>query len=223
MKSRRNRAVAFTIGIGPRVWQSVMPSLRRTRTNLLPIGLRRAIARSERASNGDAARLTRGRLLELCDKRPPCLVGMGEPAGTTGCSWRLCCGSRAPGAHGGILQRISATGVRPSGGSATGGKLMFSRDYSMHYRMSQTWITSWWMPRSSRFTVTDRAQRGTQSEAIGRSKGGMTTKILTLTDALGNLVRFHRVTWNRNPCHWVRFIWELSNGRSAGGRCDVNC
>jgi transposase len=33
-------------------------------------------------------------------------------------------------------------------------------------------------------------ERGTQSQAIGRSKGGMTTKILALTDALGNLVRF---------------------------------
>ena len=35
----------------------------------------------------------------------------------------------------------------------------------------------------------DRAQKG-ESQAIGRSKGGMTTKILALTDALGNLVRF---------------------------------
>src|SRR5271155_5019759 len=33
-------------------------------------------------------------------------------------------------------------------------------------------------------------KRGTQSQAIGRSKGGMTTKILALADALGNLVRF---------------------------------
>ncbi len=32
--------------------------------------------------------------------------------------------------------------------------------------------------------------RGTQSQAIGKSKGGWTTKILALTDALGNLVRF---------------------------------
>jgi transposase len=36
-------------------------------------------------------------------------------------------------------------------------------------------------------TATVRAQKGTQSQAIGRSKGGMTTKILALTDALGNL------------------------------------
>src|ERR671938_161452 len=35
-----------------------------------------------------------------------------------------------------------------------------------------------------------RRKRGTQSQAIGRSKGGWTTKILALTDALGNLVRF---------------------------------
>src|SRR6202043_4257748 len=35
-----------------------------------------------------------------------------------------------------------------------------------------------------------RRKRGTQSQAIGKSKGGMTTKVLALTDALGNLVRF---------------------------------
>src|SRR3954453_17014895 len=35
-----------------------------------------------------------------------------------------------------------------------------------------------------------RRKRGTAGQAIGRSKGGMTTKILALTDALGNLVRF---------------------------------
>jgi hypothetical protein len=33
-------------------------------------------------------------------------------------------------------------------------------------------------------------KRGTQSQAIGHSKGGLTTKILALADALGNLVRF---------------------------------
>src|SRR6202162_5616500 len=33
-------------------------------------------------------------------------------------------------------------------------------------------------------------KRGTQSQAIGRSKGGMTPKILPTTDARGNLVRF---------------------------------
>ena len=31
---------------------------------------------------------------------------------------------------------------------------------------------------------------GTQTQAIGRSRGGLTTKIVALADALGNLVRF---------------------------------
>src|SRR3954467_15374862 len=35
-----------------------------------------------------------------------------------------------------------------------------------------------------------RRKRGTASQAIGRSRGSMTTKILALTNALGNLVRF---------------------------------
>jgi transposase len=40
-------------------------------------------------------------------------------------------------------------------------------------------------------------KRGTQSQAIGKSKGGLTTKILALTDALGNLVRFELLPGHR--------------------------
>ncbi|QBX99462.1 transposase [Rhodophyticola sp. CCM32] len=36
----------------------------------------------------------------------------------------------------------------------------------------------------------DRRKRGTQAQAIGRSRGGLTTKIVALVDALGNLIRF---------------------------------
>ncbi|MBF7012786.1 IS5 family transposase [Novosphingobium sp. HR1a] len=41
------------------------------------------------------------------------------------------------------------------------------------------------------------AKGGPQSQAIGRSKGGMTTKVLALTDALGNLVRFRLMPGHR--------------------------
>ena len=34
------------------------------------------------------------------------------------------------------------------------------------------------------------AKGGTQNQAIGRSRGGLTTRIMALADALGNLVRF---------------------------------
>ncbi|MET4214816.1 transposase [Bradyrhizobium sp. LA2.1] len=46
--------------------------------------------------------------------------------------------------------------------------------------------------RDNRQSSPSRAgsKRGTQNQAIGKSKGGWTTKILALTDALGNLVRF---------------------------------
>src|SRR4051812_3657783 len=35
-----------------------------------------------------------------------------------------------------------------------------------------------------------RRKRGTQNQAIGKSRGGLTTKIAALVDALGNLLRF---------------------------------
>jgi transposase len=41
------------------------------------------------------------------------------------------------------------------------------------------------------------AKGGTQSQAIGKSRGGLTTKILALTDALGNLVRFELLPGQR--------------------------
>src|SRR5688572_22570837 len=46
------------------------------------------------------------------------------------------------------------------------------------------------MGPSSGCTSTAPAQGGTQNQAIGRSRGGLTTKILALVDALGNLARF---------------------------------
>src|SRR5512135_133516 len=39
-------------------------------------------------------------------------------------------------------------------------------------------------------TSTASAQRGTQNQAIGRSRGGLTTKIVALVDALGSVARF---------------------------------
>ena len=39
---------------------------------------------------------------------------------------------------------------------------------------------------------------GTLNQAIGRSKGGLTTKVLARTDALGNLVRFKLLPGQRS-------------------------
>lgn len=49
-------------------------------------------------------------------------------------------------------------------------------------------------------------ERGTQGQAIGRSRGGITTKILALTDALGNLVDFRLLP---GQAHDLREVPEL--------------
>ena len=38
--------------------------------------------------------------------------------------------------------------------------------------------------------VLNGRDRGTQNQAIGKSRGGLTTKIAVIVDALGNLIRF---------------------------------
>jgi len=47
-------------------------------------------------------------------------------------------------------------------------------------------------------TIVSVRQRGTEAQAIGRSKGGLTTKIVAMVDALGNLVRFVLLPGQRN-------------------------
>lgn len=42
--------------------------------------------------------------------------------------------------------------------------------------------------------------RGSCHQAIGRSRGGLTTKIVALVDALGNLVRFVLLPGQRHDC-----------------------
>jgi len=49
----------------------------------------------------------------------------------------------------------------------------------------------------SRSSLWTWRRRGTQTQAIGRSRGGWTTKIPALTDSLGNLVRFCLLPGNR--------------------------
>jgi len=44
--------------------------------------------------------------------------------------------------------------------------------------------------------------RRTQSQAIGKSKGGLAAKILALTDVLGNLARFVLLPGQRIPSAW---------------------
>ena len=62
-------------------------------------------------------------------------------------------------------------------------------------------------------------KRGTRSQAIGRSKGGLTTKILALTDALGNLIRFVVMPGHRFDTVGVTpLIWDVEFGALLGDK-----
>ncbi|MET4359271.1 hypothetical protein ABIC08_009248 [Bradyrhizobium sp. RT9b] len=89
-----------------------------------------------------------------------------------------------------ICRTRSATGIACTPVSATGRRWTCGSACLTRPRTIPTGNTPWSTPPSSRSTATGRSQKGTQSQAIGRSKGGLTTKVLALTDALGNLVRF---------------------------------
>lgn len=54
------------------------------------------------------------------------------------------------------------------------------------------------MARSSVSIRKQAAPKGAEAQAIGRSKGGLTTKIVAMVDALGNLVRFVLLPGRRN-------------------------
>ena len=122
-----------------------------------------------------------------------CLARMATPAGperTIGGSLKGCCGSCARERHGAICRRRSVSGPRYGSASADGRSRAYSSGFSWRCRTIRMSNTRSLTARSSRFTGTAPAQKGTQNQAIGRSRGGLTTKIVALVDALGNLARF---------------------------------
>ena len=54
-------------------------------------------------------------------------------------------------------------------------------------------------------------KRGTRTQAIGRSRGGLTTKIVALVDALGNLVRFTLLPGQRHDLIGVEALLDGLN------------
>lgn len=59
----------------------------------------------------------------------------------------------------------------------------------------KTGLPQWLITHSKSFNLKNppegnRRKRGSQSQAIGRSRGGLATKIVALVDALSNLVKF---------------------------------
>ena len=114
-----------------------------------------------------------------------------RPAATTGCSSRACSGSCAPARRGATCRRCSATGTASSAASAAGaeGRLVAHLrgdvgrsglrvpDRRLHHR-----------PRPPARSGGEKG--GSEDQAIGRSRGGLSTKIHMAVRGLGCPVRF---------------------------------
>ena len=161
----------------------------------------------------------------------PFLLGQEERSGAHGPgrsprSSKRCCGSCAPAARGATFPTGSARGARSadaSPGGATracssprarcfgrGGRGHGARDGRRHHRSRPP-------PRPGR-------ERGALGQAIGRSKGGATTRIVALADALGRLARFRLLPGPRPDTIAVP---DLIDGVSFGApiadqACDAN-
>ncbi|MET4103544.1 transposase [Roseovarius sp. MBR-78] len=67
---------------------------------------------------------------------------------------------------------------------------IFERHFQCHERRPRSRIRAHRRHHRSGSPEGIGRKRGTQAQAIARSRGGLTTKIVALVDALGNLVRF---------------------------------
>src|ERR1019366_10492648 len=114
---------------------------------------------------------------------------LAEPAVIAACFLKRCRGLRAPAVHGGIYRLCLANRTRCSSAIAIGERRCFQtafdavpddpdRQFAMAGATSQGPS-----PRTGR-------KGATQNQAMGKSKGGWTTKILAAADALGTLARF---------------------------------
>jgi transposase len=77
-------------------------------------------------------------------------------------------------------------------------KRAYSSGYLRFYRRNRTSHTPSSTAPSSAFTRRRAAQGGAQNQVIGRSRGGLTTKVVALVDALGTLVRFKLLPGQRH-------------------------
>src|SRR6476469_143794 len=112
-------------------------------------------------------------------------------ARTIAASSMVCSGFSERERPGAIFRTSSGTGTVSSSVSDDGRRTAFGRISSTRCVKIRTTSNSSSMPLSSVHTSMQRAQkRGTDDEAIGRSRGGPSTKINAVVDALGNPLRF---------------------------------
>jgi len=118
------------------------------------------------------------------------LVILALPQLTIGCSSKLSCGSREPARPGVICRARSVNGTVSTRASGAGAERHLGTGFQGLVGRSRFRIRAHRRNLRPGPSAWHRRKRGTQKQAIGKSRGGLTTKIAALVDALGNLVRF---------------------------------
>ena len=122
-----------------------------------------------------------------------CRIRVAMPAPqqkTIGSFWKQFPDARGQVRHPATCRLLLATGTANYAGSGDRPSPAYSRDFSMLWALIPTANVHSLMSQSFRSTRRQRGQLGDSSSATGRSRGVLTTKLVALADALGNLVRF---------------------------------
>ena len=121
-------------------------------------------------------------------------------------------GSPEPARNGGCSQPSTAGGTASTNGSPDGVNAVYGSECISISPMTPTWRTSSLTARSSGLIIPPQAHPkngGQASQALGRSRGGFTTKVHVSVDGLGNPLRY-RLTGGQE--HDVTQAAELISG-----------
>ena len=101
-----------------------------------------------------------------------------------------CSGSPAAVRSGGNCQRHMVPGSLCMPDSLNGGMMVHWKPYFAHCPQMRMWKTWAWTLPVSRFTKVPTEGEKTADKAVGRTRGGLNTKLHTIVDGLGNPVEF---------------------------------
>src|SRR5262249_30843624 len=103
-----------------------------------------------------------------------------------------CCGLTALGRNGAYCLRSMGSGIVSINASGAGAIMGCGSGCWRILPTSRTWKTGWWTAPLSALMRVQRAPQkngGQAQQALGRSRGGFSTKVHVTVDALGNPLR----------------------------------
>ena len=144
-----------------------------------------------------------------CGNAPTCTSAMKIAAS---CSWKLSSGSLAQARSGGCSRPSTASGTASTNASPDGANVVSGNVCTniSSKNLTQNTLSSTvrWFGRTS--ALRERPKRGGQSsQALGRSRGGFSTKVHVSVDGLGNPLRF---TLTAGQKHDITQADELISG-----------